>query len=608
MVFNRDKLINITSASNRATYLNETNEIIDRNYFKSIKLPNNFLIDVIYLVGKYINIYKVNEFGEVDLYSGSGGTSDIYEFFDTDIGFEVKKNSNIIYTYIQPDINYKADKDFASPTSNYVIGDLVSSYIDNKTLNVNKTAVSVDKQGDTKIYSLNLIMGDNVKITAIDENNIKLNIDDEIKAREGGDTDTLNEAKEYTDTEVETETTARSNADATLQENINEEQTAREEADTNEATTREEADTQLQENLDNETSIRQSDISTLNENLDYFNQLRATGDINTLASAKTYTDEQIQEVQENSGTYIGQGFDTYADLEAYVIPSNVSKGDFTFVLADETHEGHTTRYICVLEGTTKSFNFAYVLNTNFTQEQWDAINSGISADGIAAINEAINGKQATLISGTNIKTINSTTILGSENIVLQTPLNRTIITNLATTASATDTGGNISGGVSGVLPIANGGTGNTTNQSASCSGNAASATKLQTARTINGTSFDGSANITIPGVPNIVSVSGNVLKISGLEDGYSPAMRYIEIKRFLAGEYNFEPPIKFYFEHSGRNSRRYGNITGDYSIFTISAISGGSFTITDNRSFDYKNVDLWEVDVSRGNGVSVSSP
>lgn len=38
----------------------------------------------------------------------------------------------------------------------------------------------------------------------------------------------------------------------------------------------------------------------------------------------------------------------------------------------------------------------------------------------------------------------------------------------------------------------------TTGSSASCSGNASTATTLQTARTINGTSFDGSANITVP--------------------------------------------------------------------------------------------------------------
>lgn len=46
-----------------------------------------------------------------------------------------------------------------------------------------------------------------------------------------------------------------------------------------------------------------------------------------------------------------------------------------------------------------------------------------------------------------------------------------------------------------VTAAANGGT------SAACSGNAATATKLATARTINGVAFDGSSNITIPAAP-----------------------------------------------------------------------------------------------------------
>lgn len=98
--------------------------------------------------------------------------------------------------------------------------------------------------------------------------------------------------------------------------------------------------------------------------------------------------------------------------------------------------------------------------------------------------------------------------------------NVTLQTNLATTAAATfDGSANASIGVTGTLPVANGGTGATTltglvkgngtaaftaavagtdyvTPSGSITGNAATATTLQTARTINGTSFNGSANIT----------------------------------------------------------------------------------------------------------------
>ena len=84
---------------------------------------------------------------------------------------------------------------------------------------------------------------------------------------------------------------------------------------------------------------------------------------------------------------------------------------------------------------------------------------------------------------------------------------RTIRTNLANTGSASFDGtANITPGVTGTLPIANGGTGNTT-------GKAATATKLATARSIQtnlgstaASNFDGTANIT-PGVTGTLPIA-----------------------------------------------------------------------------------------------------
>ena len=67
----------------------------------------------------------------------------------------------------------------------------------------------------------------------------------------------------------------------------------------------------------------------------------------------------------------------------------------------------------------------------------------------------------------------------------------------AGTITATLTGnvtGNLTGNVTGNV------TGNTSGSSGSCSGNAATATALQTARNIGGVSFNGTANIDLPGV------------------------------------------------------------------------------------------------------------
>jgi hypothetical protein len=108
---------------------------------------------------------------------------------------------------------------------------------------------------------------------------------------------------------------------------------------------------------------------------------RADGDTNTLESAKEYTDQQIKDVEEHSGTFINVAFSTKADLDAYTIPDRVGPGDFTFVQKDETHDGATTRYICGIDPNTqeKVFKYSYTLNQNFSDAQMAAINSGITA-------------------------------------------------------------------------------------------------------------------------------------------------------------------------------------------------------------------------------------
>jgi hypothetical protein len=96
---------------------------------------------------------------------------------------------------------------------------------------------------------------------------------------------------------------------------------------------------------------------------------------------------------------------------------------------------------------------------------------------VSALTNTVAGKQATLVSGTNIKTINGTSVLGSGDIVTT----QTTIT-----------------------------------------GNAGTATTLQTARTIGAsgdvtgtaTSFNGSANITIPMTLASVGTAGTYTKVT----------------------------------------------------------------------------------------------
>lgn len=71
--------------------------------------------------------------------------------------------------------------------------------------------------------------------------------------------------------------------------------------------------------------------------------------------------QDIEDLKNQGGRYIGTSFATKAQLDNYTIPSTVNVGDFTYVIDDEEHDGATTRYICTMNGSTKEFSFAYVI-------------------------------------------------------------------------------------------------------------------------------------------------------------------------------------------------------------------------------------------------------
>ncbi len=121
---------------------------------------------------------------------------------------------------------------------------------------------------------------------------------------------------------------------------------------------------------------------------------------------------------------------------------------------------------------------------------------------------------ANLFTNTNIKAkLDILAILAELNNALVaagiTPdpgLNNQLVTLLqkghGSTVNADKLDGLESGNASGQIPVSNGAlnTNLIAASAAACSGNAASATKLQTARTIGGVSFNGTANINLPGV------------------------------------------------------------------------------------------------------------
>lgn len=186
--------------------------------------------------------------------------------------------------------------------------------------------------------------------------------------------------------------------------------------------------------------------------------------------------------------------------------------------------------VLVKDQTTASQNGIYIVNAS----TWTR---SVAADGSSEIDSAVVGvDQGTTNGGRFFKntfkttdTVGTTAMPWYEVATTSSTVSsantlataRTVQTNLGSTASASFNGSaNITPGVTGTLPVSNGGTGATTLTglvkgngtsamsvavagtdyvvpSGSITGNASTATTLQTARTISGVSFNGSANIDI---------------------------------------------------------------------------------------------------------------
>lgn len=113
--------------------------------------------------------------------------------------------------------------------------------------------------------------------------------------------------------------------------------------------------------------------------------------------------------------------------------TGMDDNDYAFVQCTDS-SGNTKYKRYKYNGSAWTYEYA-LNNSSFTAAQWSTINSGITsamlptgssapsstnkiatASDISTLNTAISGKQATLVSGTNIKTINSSSILGSGNL------------------------------------------------------------------------------------------------------------------------------------------------------------------------------------------------
>ena len=139
---------------------------------------------------------------------------------------------------------------------------------------------------------------------------------------------------------------------------------------------------------------------------------------------KEYVNDQVNSV---SAYYItknaqGEAFATKSELTSastYYSGGEVrtpTRNDYAIVLDDETHNDECTRY-----SYQNQWEYQYTVNESpMTQAQLDALNSGITSSKVSTYDGYASSKQDTLVSGTNIKTINNTSLLGSGNITTPT--------------------------------------------------------------------------------------------------------------------------------------------------------------------------------------------
>ena len=118
----------------------------------------------------------------------------------------------------------------------------------------------------------------------------------------------------------------------------------------------------------------------------------------------------------------------------------------------------------------------------------------------AVANGAAGGNSATATKLQTARSINGTSFDGSANITTARWGSARNITIKDADATNAGTAVSVNGSANVILPLPStikaNITGNVSGSSGSCTGNASTATKLATARTINGTNFDGSAAIT----------------------------------------------------------------------------------------------------------------
>ena len=209
----------------------------------------------------------------------------------------------------------------------------------------------------------------------------------------------------------------------------------------------------------------------------------------------------------------------------------------------------------------------------------------LDTDDVAGLDTALANKQDVLVSGDTIKTINGGSILGSGNIVTPiTTINNTLTSTSTTEALSANIGKTLQDTkqdtlVSGTsIKTVNGttllGSGDLSTIQTTITGNAGTATTLQTARTINDVSFDGSANITIVDSTKLPLTGGTMT-------GAITAIRETKVA-MAANNIDLATGNLFTKTISGATTLTISNAlaSGNVNSFVLELTNGGSAVIT----------------------------
>lgn len=145
--------------------------------------------------------------------------------------------------------------------------------------------------------------------------------------------------------------------------------------------------------------------------LDGHAELQVQGTTDNSVVIKKYLNDTI--ASQVSSVYKAKG--SIASISALAAPSKAYEG---FVYNIETEFTTTANFV---EGVGKKFSAGtnvVCVNTTGTTYKWDVLAGMIDLTNYATKSD-LSGKQATLVSGTNIKTINGQSLLGSGNITIE---------------------------------------------------------------------------------------------------------------------------------------------------------------------------------------------